>query len=191
MPYRKLMTIIIPMILSLCFLPSTNAQDGNQQQPQKPTSDQGEWFSLQAKLQVLKSKIKSKTDIVRKLINDKAVTTDEKKAVAIVNELKTEYRDLQLVIREYEEQRSLMNYRFPEKGRSEKRTYERVEIKPLEQMETEFSLEGKVRKTVTRLRHTYPTPAPKKVEVETPTVAVEPIRDPSRISTQESQILSK
>ncbi len=181
-------------LLGLCLVFSAAyAQENNQQgqQQQKPGSDQSEWLSLQAKLQVLKSKIRSKTDIVRKLINDKQVTTDEKTAVSIVNTLKVEYRDLQIAIREYEEQRSLMNYRFPEKGRSESRTYERIEMKPLEQMETEFSLEGKVKKTVSRLKSAYSSSSAEKKRVEAPPPPVEPAKDPSRVSTQESQILSK
>jgi hypothetical protein len=190
MPCLKFSKILFVGLCLVFF--EAYAQENNQPaQQQKPSNDQSEWLAVQAKLQVLKSKIRSKTDTVRKLINDKHATSDEKTAVGIVNSLKVEYRDLQIAIREYEEQRNLMNYRFPEKGRSESRTYERMEIKPLEQMETEFSLEGKVKKTVSRLKSAYSNPAVEKKAVEMPPAAAETAKDPSRVSTQESQILSK
>jgi hypothetical protein len=186
MPYRSLF-IILSFIVGAAY-----AQEQQEQKPTSANGPQSEWFEVQARLQVLKSKVKSKTDIVRKLINDKAAARDEKTAVTIVNELKTEYRDLQTAIREYEEQRNLMHYRFPEKGLSEQRTYERIEAKPLEEMETEFSLEGKVKKAVNRLRAAYPMPASKSGKAEViQSQNVPVIKDPSRTSIQESQILSK
>jgi predicted nuclease with TOPRIM domain len=115
---RDLVKIGIFVLVSLASSFSI-AQEKVEDQPEQKSAIQTEWFELQARLQVLKAKIKAKNDVVRKLIQNKQLAKEEKQAVAVVNELKTEYRDLQATIREYEEQRAQLNYRFPEKGRME------------------------------------------------------------------------
>lgn len=119
-------------------------------------ANQQAWYDLQARIMALKAKIRGKSDSVKRLIQEKEGIKDEKQAVTIVNQLKADYKELQTAVKEYEEQRSLAAYRFPEKGRSEGRVYERIEMKTLDQMESEFSLEGKVSKVLARLRRQYP-----------------------------------
>jgi hypothetical protein len=191
MPFRSDLKAAYILAFFLAATPAYSQEKEASKQETKNTP-QSEYYDVQARLQVLKSKVKSRNENVRKLVQDKQAARTEKEALAIVKNLKVEYSELQRTIREYEEQRNLMNYRFPEKGRSEKPTYQRIESKSLDQMESEFSIEGKVKKAVTRLRTVYPPPPVEKKQVQqAPPDPLAPPKDPSRTSVTESQVLSK
>lgn len=200
---RDVLKFFLAAVISISADLSLAEEKAEQKAEAKPATEeksamQSEWFELQARLQVLKAKIRSKNENVKKLISEKQVTKDEKRAVAIVNDLKQEYADLQATIRDYEEQRAKLNYRFPEKGLTEGRTYQRVEVKTLDEMENEFSLEGKVKKALGLLRQQYPSEKPSAPErglASEDSGLVAPVKkgqtDPSRSKIIESQILSK
>ncbi len=155
-----------------------------------------EVLDLQARLQGLKAKILSKKDALKKLIGEKQTIKDEKKSVEVFNNMKTEYKEMRTAIKEYDEQLAVLNYRYPEKGLTKERQYERIEIKTLDEMEREFSLEGKIKKTMVRVRQQFPEksgPSPKAqvTENDAPKPSAAKGKDPSRSSVTESQLLSK
>lgn len=121
---------------------------------------QQEWLEIQAKVQVLKAKIRSKDESVKKLIKEKMETKDPKKSHELVQLLQVEYKDLQSAIQDYDQQRSLLQYRYPEKGRFETKQYERIEIKELEDMEKELSLEGQINRAARKVRTQYKAHTP-------------------------------
>ena len=164
--------------------------------PAEIGSTQQEVLDLQARLLGLKTKISAKKDILKKLIGEKQSIKDEKKSIEIFNEMKSEYKEMQASIKEYDEQISLLNYRYPEKGLKNERQYERIETKTLIELENEFSLEGKIKKTISRVRQQFPekninlkkTKPAKSTVNSSPTIN---LKDPSRSSVTEPQLLSK
>lgn len=114
-----------------------------------------EWVEVMAKLQGLKAKVNAKQDGVNKLIADKNYENDPVKMKEIIKNLVSEHKELLKLTEEYEQQRSYFLYRFPEKSMSQERHYERIEIKPLEEIETQLTLEGKVSRTLNKVRKQY------------------------------------
>ncbi len=171
------------------------------EKPSAPIKDekataQQEVLDLQARLMGLKTKITAKKDNLKKLVAEKQGLKDEKKSLEIFNEMKTEYKEMQISIKDYDEQIALLNYRYPEKGLNKERKYERIEIKSLDEMEKEFSLQGKIKKTMARVRQQFPekknsSKNSKDVQSEVITLPKAKIQDPSRNSVTEPQFLSK
>ncbi len=159
-------------------------------------SAQQEILDLQARLMGLKTKIKAKKDNLKKLVTEKQGLKDEKKSLEIFNEMKSEYKEMQVSIKDYDEQIALLHYRYPEKGLSKERKYERIELKTLDEMEKEFSLQGKIKKTLARVRQQFPdkktsSKNSKEVQSEPLFLPKAKIQDPSRDSVTEPQLLSK
>ena len=167
----------------------------------KPVKDekasaQQEVLDLQARLQGLKTKISAKKENLKKLIIEKQGMKDEKKSLEIFKEMKSEYKEMETSIKDYGEKLALLHYRYPEKGLIKERKYERIEIKSLDEMENEFSLQGKIKKSMARVRQQFPqkTGALKKskeVQSEALTLPAVKSQDPSRSSVTEPQLLSK
>lgn len=120
-----------------------------------------EWAEIQNRLQTLKAKVSAKDKIVRELIRDKQAEKDPRKSLEIVENLKREHKDLEQAAEEYEQQRNLLKYRFPEKGLKEEQRYRRVEVRSLGEMETQMSLEGQLKKTFGKVQKQYGSDADK------------------------------
>lgn len=120
-----------------------------------------EWAEIQNRLQTLRAKVTAKEKIVRELIRDKQNEKDARKSVEIVENLKREHREFEAAAEEYEQQRNLLKYRFPEKGLKEERRYRRVDVRSLDEMETQMSMEGQLKKSLGKVRQQYGTPEEK------------------------------
>lgn len=123
-----------------------------------PKSSSGglpEWVQIQGRLQTLKAKVHAKEAVVMGLIAAKAKEKDPQKAREIVKNLTVEHKDLQAQIEEYEKQRNLLKYRFPEKGMKDDRSYQRMEARSVEEMETQVGLDRVLQNTVQRIREQY------------------------------------
>lgn len=128
---------------------------------------QQEINELQAKVSMLRAKVAGKESTVKKLIEEKAHAKTEKQAYEIVEQLKIEYKDLQAAAKEYDQQRALLLYRYPERGRTETKKYERINIKDLEVMEMETSAQGTSKKSLKKIRAAYGTKS--KINENSPT----------------------
>ena len=162
---------------------------------EKATSQQ-EVLDLHARLMGLKTKISAKKEILKRLVSEKQGLKDNKKSLEIFNEMKSEYKEMQTSIKDYDEHIAILNYRYPEKGLIKERKYQRIEIKSLDEMEKEFSLQGKIKKTLTRVRQQFPekkalSKNSKDVQSEDLSVPKTKQKDPSRDSVTEPQLLSK
>lgn len=125
--------------------------------PQKKQANEAN--ELQSKVQALQAKIKSKEDTINKLIEEKNHTKDAEKVSDIIAEMVKEHKEMSKMIEEYEQNRSLLRYRYPEKGYSGGRSYERMELKPLDQMENQMSVEAKLKRNLKTVRSQYGEPA--------------------------------
>lgn len=123
-----------------------------------------EAMELQTKVQALQAKIKSKEESINKLIQEKNHTKDAARVKEIISEMVSEHKDLSKMIVEYEQNRSLLRYRYPEKGYSGGRAYERMEVKPLDQMENQMSVEAKLKRNLKTVRSQYGEPAETKAK---------------------------
>lgn len=133
--------------------PAEGGGHGEKAGPEKKSTP--EWVEVMSKIQSLKAKVTAKQDAVNKLIIDKNMQNDPVKMKDIIKNLVSEHKELLKLTEEYEQQRSYFLYRFPEKSMSQERRYERIEVKPLEDIETQLTLEGKVNRTLSKVRRQY------------------------------------
>lgn len=117
-----------------------------------------EAVELQGKVQALQAKVRTKTESINKLIEEKNHTKDPQRVKEIIAEMVTEHREMGKLIEEYEQNRSLLRYRYPEKGYSGSRNYERMEAKPLDQMENQMSVEAKLKRNLKTVRSQFVEP---------------------------------
>lgn len=132
-----------------------------------------EWVDLVNKVSAAKAKVEAQRSVMVHLLEQKKSIDKQEalsKHVAVMTE---ENKKLHKMIDEYEEQRNLLQYRFPEKGIKELRKYERVEKKSLEEFETELSVEGQLQKTVSKMKKQFKTPPEPKAK--NPEEAIAPV----------------
>lgn len=113
---------------------------------------------LQGRVQALQAKVKSKEETINKLIEEKHHIKDAERVKEIIAEMVTEHKEMSKLIEEYEQSRSLLRYRYPEKGFTGNRSYERMEVKPLDQMESQMSIEAKLKRNLRTVRSQYGEP---------------------------------
>lgn len=127
--------------------------------PKERRTSEATYAEVQAKVSGLEAKIRSAEDEIAKLIAEKQHTTNKERTSQIVSEMVKLHREMQTNVREYDQQRSLLKYRYPEKGvGGEKREYERIEVKSLDEMEDSLSLSSSVNKTLKKVRTQYEKP---------------------------------
>lgn len=114
-----------------------------------------EWVQLQARVATLKAKLAAKEKVVSDLILAKDKEKDAAQSREIVKNIAKEHRELKTMAEEYEQQLSLLKYRFPEKGMLSERSYKRHEVRSLEEMENEVGLSGNLEKTIRMMRQQY------------------------------------
>lgn len=121
-------------------------EEGAANETQK--KQQNEANELQTRVQALQAKVKTKEEAITKLIEEKNQTKDPERIKEIIQQMVVEHKEMGKMIEEYEQNRSLLRYRYPEKGYKGVRTYERMEVKPLEQMESKMSVEAKLKRNM-------------------------------------------
>ncbi len=144
-----------------------------------------EWMEFNNSLQIIRTKIKSKEDIIHKLISEKAHIKNSSEASKIVNQMVKEHKEMQKAIGDYEEKRNLLQYRFPEAGLVKERAYERLEGKSLESIEDQWNLENKIKSSVKNIKEKYGVKPGKETQVGKPAPKVNevnPLAEPMVIS---------
>lgn len=124
-------------------------QDKTQQERTK------EWMDLSAQISSLKTKIAGKEDAIKDAIKHKQHASSKADAEHAVQTLLKEHGELKKLEEEYNEKTQLMKYRYPEVGITEKRKYERIKVKSLEDYEQMMSLEGEVKMSVIKIKEHY------------------------------------
>ncbi|MGE5085007.1 MAG: hypothetical protein ACM3MG_01805 [Bacillota bacterium] len=132
--------------------------EGKGEEKKEVKSAEESYAVVAAKVQGLEAKVQSAEEELKKLIEEKQHTTDPAKLNEIVKQMLTLHKQLKDNAKEYDQQRALLRYRYPEKGLTEKREYERVEVKSLEEMESQMSLSSSVKRTMKKVRMQYQTP---------------------------------
>jgi hypothetical protein len=132
--------------------------EGKAEEKKEVKTAEESYAAVAAKVQGLEAKVQSAEEELKKLIEEKQHTKDPAKLNEIVKQMLTLHKQLKENAKEYDQQRALLRYRYPEKGLTEKREYERVEVKSLEEMESQMSLSSSVKKTMKKVRTQYQTP---------------------------------
>jgi hypothetical protein len=117
------------------------------------------YVHVQLHVQTFEAKIRSGKEELVKLIEEKKISKDPVKIAEIIKEMILVHKEIEKNIKEYDLQRSLLKYRYPEKGRSEKREYERIELQPVEEIEGQLTLANSVNHSLKKVRSQYETPA--------------------------------
>jgi hypothetical protein len=125
--------------------------------PKKRTREES-YIAVSGKVAALEAKIRSGEQEIQKLVATKATTSNPQQVNEIIKSMLTLHYELKKNIEEYEKQRSLLRYRYPEKAKTEGREYERLELKSLEEMEGTAGLNIAVRKTLQKMRSQYSGP---------------------------------
>lgn len=124
-----------------------------------------EWVDHLNQLNAAKAKMDAQKKVVDDLLVVKHHTTEPAKLQEVITKLSEEHKKLNTDIHEYEKMRNTVRFRFPEKGVKELRTYERAEIKSLNEYENSFSVETKLSQTVEKMREKYKSQDKKKLTV--------------------------
>ncbi len=178
--------ILILMLLSFGFnVFAKEAPAAGGKAEGKSGDDKGlpEWVMIEAQIATLESKIGAKEESIKKIIEEKKkISDDSPKAKEMVDLLVSEHNEMKKYVSDYEKQRTLLKFRFPERGIKADRKYQRKEMKSLEAMEDEFSLEGKLNKNIRKMRKQFP----KANQVAQPE-GEEDVRKPSSESIDEAK----
>lgn len=125
---------------------------------QERRTTEASYNEVLAKVSALEAKVHSAEAEIEKLIEEKQHTKDPKRAQEIITQMVTLHHEMKKNVKEYDQQRSLLKYRYPEKSGAEKREYERLEVKSLDEMEDAMSLSSSVNKTLKKVRRQYVAP---------------------------------
>ncbi|XGC81109.1 hypothetical protein ACES2L_01270 [Bdellovibrio bacteriovorus] len=124
--------------------------------PAKEIKTNEESFNVvQARVSGLEAKVRTGQDEINKLIAAKQTTKDPEKLNEIIKQIIHLHHELAANIKEYDQQRSLLKYRYPEKNQTAGRVYERIDLKSIEEMEGEMSLSSTVKRTLKKVRSQY------------------------------------
>ncbi|AHI04702.1 hypothetical protein BDW_00960 [Bdellovibrio bacteriovorus W] len=111
---------------------------------------------VQARVQGLEAKVRSTEAEIQKLIQDKHSSKNAEHTNDVIRNMMSLHKQLDGQIKEYEQQRNLLRYRYPEKNKADVRQYERIELRSLEEMESRMTLGSAVDKTLKTVRKQYP-----------------------------------
>lgn len=126
-----------------------------------------EWMDVVSSLGSLKAKIKSKEDTIKEIIHHKEHAKNKAEAEALVSELLKEHKELTKLMEEYNTSAQLLKYRYPDVGITEKRKYEKLELKTLDEFEEAKTIEGQIKKTVAKVKTHYGVKEEPKPDAET------------------------
>lgn len=115
-----------------------------------------EFMEVQSQVAALQAKVKAQSDMVTNLMQHKAHETNPAKLAEINQELAHAYKELTETNKQYEQKRALFLYRFPEKGlKSADRKYQRIEVKSLQDMEKQVTLDAKIKTSLEKAKKKY------------------------------------
>ncbi len=113
------------------------------------------WNEIQAKVQAYETMVKAKEESIKSLMRQKATVTDGASVKALEKQIKREHNDLRDVMKQYEDARNKLIYRFPERFSKGERKYKRIEVKSVEEMEDQLSLESSMATTIKKAESKY------------------------------------
>ncbi|MBO9668686.1 MAG: hypothetical protein J7501_17945, partial [Bdellovibrio sp.] len=140
--------------------------EGKAEEKKEIKSAEESFAAVQARVSALEAKVHSGKEEIEKLIEEKQHAKNPAEVNEIIKRMVTLHKELEKNVVEYDQARALLRYRYPEKGGAEKREYERIEVKSLDDMESQMSLSSSVKRTMKKVRTQYDTPQEAKARLE-------------------------
>jgi chromosome segregation ATPase len=152
------------------------------------------WVELENKITELNARINSKNRNLQELIQSKnQMPNNSPQLRTVVKDLIREHKELQALVDDYQKKVTMLKYRFPERNARDNRTYQRIEVRSLEEMEQALGVDGKLNRNLQRMRGQFrqqaEAPMPEKNKAERKPAASE-AQEPS-IENAGSIILQK
>lgn len=172
-----------PAILLFAVLAANQAfanEEAAAPKEEKPVvrSSEESFAVVQARVSGLEAKVHSAEAEIQRLILEKQKTKDPVQSKELIKQMLTIHKDLEKNLKEYDQQRALLKYRYPEKGQQEKREYERIDLKSIEQMENQMSISSSLKKTMKKVRSQYEDPADKAKKKQAQTTEEQHAQEP-------------
>ena len=115
-----------------------------------------EWMELRAQITSLEGKVAMKREAIAHLIEEKQkLPANSAQVKSIIDEMISEHKEMVKYAEDLDKKQTILKFRFPERGLPEGRKYEHIEIKPLEQMEQELGIEGRLTRNMKKARSQY------------------------------------
>lgn len=128
-------------------------QGGGENAPSVP------WAELETRIQTLEAKIQSKKQSLKTLIEEKEHLSEKSPHLKkITQEIGRTDRELRELLDEYEKNLTILKYRFPERHAKGGRKYDRNDTPKVDDLEKAIGLDGKLNKSIKKMRSQYPAP---------------------------------
>jgi hypothetical protein len=112
-----------------------------------------EFLELNAAIEQLTAKVRSKNESLNKLLEEKNHIKDPVQFKELVQELEKEYLELKELIDTLDKKKDVLRYRFPEKSFVKKA--DKTKLQPLEEMGSELVVEKKLNELLKRVEKQY------------------------------------
>lgn len=146
------------LLAILCFTSIAKSEEapkpeaGAAPAEQKATKD---LMDLEKQIGGLQAKILAKTQSVEALLKQKNEEKDPEKLSEIVKLVQQEHREAEQLKKEYNTQLGILNYRYPERGVTQSRRYQRLSTKSLEEIEKSLGLDAHLAKSRKKAKLVY------------------------------------
>jgi len=134
----------------------------------------GSWNDHATRLATLAKQIQGKEEEIQKLLAEKQKTTDRKRLAEIVMALGQAHGRLEELSKQYEDERRHVRFQHPERNDELERVYVCHRVRTLNEMESEFGLDGRLDRLKARILKTFPIEEEKKTKNESV-----PMREPA------------
>lgn len=178
------------MIIEILFSLTLTAFANEAPAAGSATTQAPPWVELESKIGESSSKIKSKEEAIKKLI-EKKQTLPENSAETkpLIEELVREHKELQKLIEDYERNKNVLQYRYPERGAQAQRKYDKKKKQSLEDMEKAYGVDASLNRSLKVMRKHYEKETTKDDSKLAPTTTT--LRPPTKPIDQSEPVLIK
>lgn len=144
------------IFLSFVLMCQNGVANSEEKKPAQPAKAAPGWLVYENKVQELTSKIKSKEDSLQKLILEKNQLSPQSPRVKeVIGLIVKEHNELKKLAEDYKKNLSILNYRYPERNAQGNREYDRIEVKSVDQIESDLGISGKLNRNLQKMRSQY------------------------------------
>lgn len=154
-PKKTLSFFTVLLSVSLAFANEGGGEAAPVEGAKEVRSGEESFAVVQARVAALEAKVRSGEAEIQKLILEKQTSKDPARVSEIISSMVALHKEMEKNLKEYDQQRTLLKYRYPEKGVAAKREYERIDLKSIEEMENQMSLGSSVKRTLKKVRSQY------------------------------------
>jgi hypothetical protein len=127
------------------------------------------WIEIEAQISSLEAKFQAKTRAIEGLIEEKNhLKPNDPQLARVVSEIGKEDRERRKIAVDLEKQRTILHFRFPERGAAKNRKYEKVDIKSVNEIESSMGVDGRLNRSIQRMRSQYGSEESKKPKTSSP-----------------------